>query len=283
MQFSLVSVCDEGPRRALKNSVYLFFRLPKRNIDEAFVRRVVDHAHDSFTIGDQMIIKRILACLAMAAILAASTATPAIADVDANAGGAPAGVENAPKEAAKAEAVARKVFESDNPELAAKSLGSEELGLFEAYSAVANVISSPKSYAPADSLAKKSTLKGITPAQFGTLASGCWNTSSWVIGTNAFGGWLYKLTVSGGWCGNGSSATHSWFNGTWGETFAIGWRDNGQVSRHAIISGGSAKIVGQREFKLGVGGWDVSSPRPCVRIIGHGNGQKGDDQSCSPW
>lgn len=73
------------------------------------MRRVVDHAHDSFTIGDQMNFKGILACLAMSALLAASTATPAIADVDANAGGAPARVENAPKEAAKAEAVARKV------------------------------------------------------------------------------------------------------------------------------------------------------------------------------
>ncbi|WP_284751433.1 hypothetical protein [Arthrobacter sp. efr-133-R2A-120] len=148
-----------------------------------------------------MNIKRILACLAMAALLAASKAIRAMADVDANAGDAQARVENAPKEAAKAEAVARKVFESDDP-----------------------------------------------PAQLGTLASGGWNTSSWVIGTNAFGGWLYKLTVSGGWCGNGSSATRSWFNSTWGETFAIGWRDNGQVSSHAIISGGS-----------------------------------GDDQSCSPW
>lgn len=161
-------------RRALKNSVYLFFGLPNRNIDEAFVSRVVGHAHDSFTIGDQMNIKRILACLAISALLAGSTATSAIADVVANAGETPAGVENTPEGVAKAEAVALK-------------------------------------------------------------------------------------------------------------TFAIGWRDNGQVPSHAIISGGSARIVGQREFKLGVGGWDVSSPRPCVRIIGYGDGGTGADQSCSPW
>jgi hypothetical protein len=59
-----------------------------------------------------------------------------------------------------------------------------------------------------------------------------------------------------------------------------------QGDRHvgnAIISGGSARIVGQREFKLGVGGWDVSSPRPCVRLIGYGNGGTGADLSCNPW
>lgn len=230
-----------------------------------------------------MNVRKILACLAVSALLVASTTAPAVAGAGTKVTGTPASVESTPENAAKAEAVARKVFESGNPEFAAKALGADEVKLFEAYNTVTNVISSPKNYSPADSLARQFTLKGITPAEFGALASGCWNTSSWMIGTNAFGGWLYKLTVSGGWCANGWSATSTWFNGSWGETFAIGWRDNGQVYSNAIISGGSARIVGQREFKLGVGGWDVSSPRPCVRLIGYGNGGTGADLSCNPW
>lgn len=230
-----------------------------------------------------MNVRKILAGLAISALLVVFPAAPAMADAGTKAKGIPASVENTLEEAAKAEAVARKVFESENPELTVKSLGTDELRLFEAYSTVTNVITSPEDYSPADSLAQQSTLKEITPAQFGTLASGCWNTSSWMIGTNAFGAWLYRLTVSGGWCANGWSAISSWFNGSWGETFAIGWRDNGQVSSNAIISGGTARIGGQREFKLGVGGWDVSSPPPCVRLLGYGNGGTGADLSCSPW
>jgi hypothetical protein len=110
-----------------------------------------------------------------------------------------------------------------------------------------------------------------------------WNISNAYAATNVFGSWLYKITVSGGFCTNGSYVYSKWFNGSWGETFWIGWRDGGQTYSNSVIAGGSARIVGQRAFYYGVGGWDVQSAYPCLRLFGYWNGGTGADRSCNPW
>ena len=115
------------------------------------------------------------------------------------------------------------------------------------------------------------------------MAAGGGRKSHSSVARNVFGSWLYRVTVSGGFCTTGSYVYSSWFNGTWGETFWIGWRDGGQTYSNAVISGGSARIVGQRAFYYGAGGWDVQSARPCVRVIGYWNGGTGADRSCNPW
>jgi hypothetical protein len=98
-----------------------------------------------------------------------------------------------------------------------------------------------------------------------------------------FGSWLYKITVSGGFCTNGSYVYSKWFNGSWGDTFWIGWRNGGQTYANSVIASGSARIVGQRAFYYGVGGWDVPSACPCLRLFGYWNGGTGADRACNPW
>jgi hypothetical protein len=39
------------------------------------------------------------------------------------------------------------------------------------------------------------------------------NISNAYAATNVFGSWLYKITVSGGFCTNGSYVYSKWFNG----------------------------------------------------------------------
>ena len=192
------------------------------------------------------------------------------------------GVEKTPANAAKAKSISEAVMTSADPQAAAAALSPADQELFKAYNTVVEVKPSSTTYSPADSKARRTQLTAGTGGII-LMAAGCWNTSSYVVGTNAFGGWLWKSTVSGGFCTNGSSATASWLNGTWGETYAVGWRNGNQLYTNAILAYGQARIVGQREFILGVGGWDVQHSQPCIRLIGYGNGGTGADLSCNPW
>lgn len=192
------------------------------------------------------------------------------------------GVENTPSNAAKAKLVSEAVMTSADPQAAVAALSPTDQRLFKAYNTVVEVKPGPTTYSPADSKARRTQLTAGT-GEVTLMAAGCWNTSAYYVGTNAFGGWLWKSTVSGGFCTNGSYATSSWLNGTWGETYAPGWRNGNQLYTKAVLAYGQARIVGQREFILGVGGWDVQHQQPCIRLIGYGNGGTGADTSCNPW
>jgi hypothetical protein len=190
-----------------------------------------------------------------------------------------------PENAKKAERISREVGSSANPKAAEKALNASDRALLKAFNTVTRTEVLPEVTTPAAGPGAGSTpvTAGTGPTMTLMAASGCWNVSQSSVARNVFGSWLYKLTVSGGFCTNGSYVYSKWFNGSWGETFWIGWRDGGQTYSNSVIAGGSARIVGQRVFIYGVGGWDVQSSYPCVRLFGYWNGSTGADTSCNPW
>lgn len=113
------------------------------------------------------------------------------------------GVENTPSNAAKAKLVSEAVMTSADPQAAVAALSPTDQKLFKAYNTVVEVKPGPTTYSPADSKARRTQLTAGT-GEVTLMAAGCWNTSAYYVGTNAFGGWLWKSTVSGGFCTNGS-------------------------------------------------------------------------------
>lgn len=188
-----------------------------------------------------------------------------------------------PENAKKAELISREIATSADPKAAERALSAFDRALLKAFNTVTGTVNLPEVTTPAPGPGEGATLVKGDKREMTLMAAGCWNTSYSYAQTNAFGNWLYKLTVSGGFCSNGSYVYASWFNGTWGETYWIGWRDGGQQYSNAIIAGGSARIVGQRAFYYGVGGWDIQSNYPCIRIFGYSSGGTGADLSCNPW
>jgi hypothetical protein len=218
----------------------------------------------------------VLALLGTTSLTSATAAPPAATDT---------AVAPTPENAKKAERISREVGSSANPKAAEKALNASDRALLKAFNTVTRTEALPEVTTPAAGPGAGSTpvTAGTGPTMTLMAASGCWNVSQSSVARNVFGSWLYKLTVSGGFCTNGSYVYSKWFNGSWGETFWIGWRDGGQTYSNSVIAGGSARIVGQRVFIYGVGGWDVQSSYPCVRLFGYWNGSTGADTSCNPW
>lgn len=63
----------------------------------------------------------------------------------------------------------------------------------------------------------------------------------------------------------------------------IGWRDAGQLGAGNGISGGEARIWGQRKMVLGAGGWDIQTKQPCTRVNGGRTGMYSMSLVCSVY
>lgn len=164
-----------------------------------------------------------------------------------------AAVAPTPENAKKAERIQKQVGNSANPRAAEKALNASDRALLKAFNTVTNTLLLAETKTPTSGPGAGSTPVEGGPTM-GIMAAGCWNVSHSSVARNAFGSWLYKRTVSGGFCTNRSYVYSKWFNGSWGETYWIGWRDGGQTYANAVIASGSARIVGQRAVYHGVGG-----------------------------
>jgi hypothetical protein len=143
---------------------------------------------------------------------------------------------------------------------------------------------------PADSAATVAVLAGKVQTTFTSAdeawaavaaASGCYTAQNKVTKKNAVNIALWDVWVEGRFCSNGSSVTSVSFSRTWSTIAGYGWRDAGQIASGAVITGGTAKIWGQRKMVLGSGGWDVQNVNQCARAIGTAAATIRGDASCS--
>ena len=108
--------------------------------------------------------------------------------------------------------------------------------------------------------------------------SGCWNVSNAYASTNVFGSWLYKITVSGGFCTNGFYVYSKWFNGSWGETTGSAGATAARPTP-TPLSPTAGWNRGTTGLLLWRGRLGFRSAYPCLRLIGYWNGGTGADRS----
>ena len=112
------------------------------------------------------------------------------------------------------------------------------------------------------------------------LATGCW-TQRWSGSAKAAAGnTLYTYYTVGGWCASGSAVTDAWLSGAGGQTSTPGWRYAGVIGSDAGIVSNLGRSYSQEQFILSVGGWDVQSPAPCIRVSGTASGTSSAQYAC---
>lgn len=189
----------------------------------------------------------------------------------------------------QAEALFHRLDTASDPAAAYRALPASEKATFDAYMLPATETTSVK-LTPADSTATAAILTGKVQTAFTSddearaavaAASGCYTAQNKVTKISGVGVALWDVWVEGRYCSNGSSVTSVSFSRTWSTIAGYGWRDGGQLASGAVITGGTAKIWGQRNMVLGTGGWDVQSVNQCARAIGTAAATIRGDASCS--
>ncbi|WP_024285223.1 hypothetical protein [Cellulomonas sp. KRMCY2] len=134
---------------------------------------------------------------------------------------------------------------------------------------------------PIDAAAQRSArLAADTGSAVSPMSTGCW-TQRWNgSARSAAGNVLYTYYTSGGWCSTGSTVTRAWLAEAGGETSTPGWRYDGVVKSGAGVVSNQGRSYAQHRFVLRVGGWDVQSPSPCLRVSGTSGGTSSGAYTC---
>jgi hypothetical protein len=161
------------------------------------------------------------------------------------------------------------------------TLGPQERAEFIATKLPAAVVETRGAQVPADTVAdasvKAATATGRTVSP---MSSGCWTIRWDGWAKAAAGNTLYTYYHVGYWCSSGSSITAASTAAAGGETSTPGWRYEGVINEsHGIVSN-QGRSYTQQKFVLGVGGWDVQSPTPCLRVNGLTNGTATGSSTC---
>lgn len=172
-----------------------------------------------------------------------------------------ANVENA----VVAQAVAKMVFDSANPESAFLALEEDDKALFKAFVATEKVTSTG----------------GLSARAAAALPDGCHTVPGGRQAYNAFGGQLWAMTHQHQACVSGGTITSATFTGRSAEATWAGWRhvEHGDQST-GVIAGQSRQYV-QETFALGAGGWDIETVNPCSRSAMDGSGNIIPSTACN--
>lgn len=111
-------------------------------------------------------------------------------------------------------------------------------------------------------------------------ASGCWTARTNGSTKAAAGNTLYTYYHVGRWCSSGTKVTSASVADAGGETRTPGWSYKGVINRSSGIVANQARSYSQVKFTLGVGGWTVQSPTPCLRINGTSSGTASSQATC---
>jgi hypothetical protein len=155
-----------------------------------------------------------------------------------------------------------------------------QLPAVQTLSASAPVRLSSGALAPAANAPDGSIVGSLAVSRLSALATGCW-TQRWSGSAKAAAGnTLYTYYTTGGWCASGSTITSAWVADAGGETSTPGWRYDGVVATGSGIVSNQGRSYSQSTFVLSVGGFDVQSASPCVRVLGRTSGSSSAQYSC---
>ncbi len=176
--------------------------------------------------------------------------------------------------------VSERLLASDDPAAVFSSLTTAEQSAFKAY-AVVDRVETKTEYTPADAVARESASVGLLPDEtYAPQATGCWVATTYTYGKNVLGNDLWRVQLNGGWCSSGSSVYSSWLDGSWGQTYWIGWTHQGRVGSGSGIVSNQGRTWVQHKFTYGTGGWDIQTQLPCLRVKGASSGSATSDLVC---
>lgn len=134
---------------------------------------------------------------------------------------------------------------------------------------------------PLDAPAQRSArLAALSGRSVSPMATGCWSQRWNGNARSAAGNVLYTYFTTGGWCSSGTSVTSAWLADASGQTSTPGWRYDGVVKSGAGVVSNQGRSYAQHRFVLRVGGWDVQSPSPCLRVSGTSGGTSSGTHTC---
>ena len=148
-----------------------------------------------------------------------------------------------------AQAAAKTVFDSANPESAFLALEEDDKSLFKAFVATESVTSSG----------------GLSARAAAALPNGCLTVPGGRQGYNAYGGQLWTMTHQHRACVSGGTITSATYLGRSAEATWAGWRHVSYGNRSTGVIAGQSRQYVQDTFALGVGGWDIQTVSPCSR------------------
>lgn len=179
-----------------------------------------------------------------------------------------------------ARSIAERVLASDDPAAYFASLRPTEQSIFKAYVMVDHTVTNFE-YRPANTAANASAKKGIVPNRtYSPQATGCWVAVATVDGLNAFGAVMWRVQLNGGWCASGSAVYSAWLDGSWGQTYGLGWTHEGRIGSGSGVVSNQGRTWVQHKFTWGTGGWIIQTQTPCARVKGLGSGSAASDTVC---
>ena len=175
------------------------------------------------------------------------------------------------------------VDEPESPELLAylETLSAPDRATFVRTQLPAEQVIARSAPRPLDAAAQRSArLAAVTGTVVSPMATGCWAQRWSGNARSAAGNVLYTYYTNGGWCSAGSTVTSAWLADAGGETSTPGWRYDGVVKTGAGVVSNQGRSFAQHRFVLRVGGWDVQSPSPCLRVSGTSSGTSSGTYTC---
>ena len=186
-----------------------------------------------------------------------------------------------------ATAVFQKIESSSNPQAAYSSLSAKDRAAFDNYYLLANskvTYEVTKMDAGGSPVGETLSFASEDEAMAAVAStSSCWAANVKNVGRANAGNEIFSTYTEGSWCSSGGRVTSTSFGRTWSTVKMIGWRDAGQLGAGNGISGGEARIWGQRKMVLGAGGWDIQTKQPCTRVNGGRTGMYSMSLVCSVY
>lgn len=118
---------------------------------------------------------------------------------------------------------------------------------------------------------------------FAVVAPSCYYGTATRWAENTFGGILWKMSVKGTWCGLFDTVSSPKVVGVYPISTGYLWVAGGLLDKGASIVSNTARIHGQYQFNLNLGGWNAQSSYPCLRIKGLVSGSYSASNSCGPF